>query len=355
MRKYELPDMKLDSREHWPRQRAEWVALAEDCLYGHAPEGGEIRWEVTAREEMWQGAGVKETVRIHYGPDFSQSFNAVVYSPAAEGRYPAITWNQFSHGAYDCCPYEEAVAKRGYIIARFDREEVLEDKVGGKNPAGEAYPAYDWGGVRAWAWAQSRLADYLLTRPDVDKDKLVCTGFSRGGKAALAAGIFDERFSVCAPINSGAGGCGCFRYLGDREGMCQDVTKVESMGRVGSVFPHWWGAGFPAWYAQEDPVQMGREQAYPFDLHILRALIAPRHLFTTEGLDDAWSNPWGTALTWRASQPAFDLLGGRSESYFRQGGHAFGEEDWLALLDFCDEVYFGRETGRSWNTCPFED
>lgn len=293
-------------------------------------------------------------MRIYYGPALQQHFDAILYIPTTPGRYPTITWNQFSYGAYDECPYEEAVAQRGYIIARFDREQIVEDKIGGLNSAREAYPGYDWGSIRAWAWAQSLLADYLLTRKDVDPEKLVCTGFSRGGKAALAAGIFDQRFSVCAPINSGAGGCGCFRYLGDRDSMCQDVSKVESMGRVGFVFPHWWSESFVRWYTQSDPIQMGREEELPFDLHILRALIAPRHLFTSEGLDDAWSNPRGTALTWKASQAAFNLLGGRSESYFRPGGHAFGVDDWQALLDFCDEVYFGKNTTRNWNSCPFE-
>ena len=191
------------------------------------------------------------------------------------------------------------------------------------------------------------------TREDADPARLCCTGFSRGGKVALATGIFDERFSICAPICSGAGGGGCFRYLGDREGFCQDVTKVESLGRVGSVFPHWWTKGFARWQPRPDPTQMGLEQDLPFDAHSLKALIAPRNLFTSDGIDDAWSNPRGSALTWRASLPAFEVLGGRSTARFRPGGHAFDESDWLALLDFCDEVWYGRDTGRDWDTCPF--
>ena len=349
----DLPDLRLKPWPAWKEQREAWKKTAEECLYGHAPESAECEGRTVRQESVWNGQGKKETVRIFYGPGLKASFDAVIYSPAAPGKYPAITWNQFSHHDWDECPYEEAVTKRGYIIAGIEREQVVEDKIDGKNPARQAYPAYDWGAIRAWAWAQSRLADYLLTRDSVDGEKLVCTGFSRGGKAALACGIFDERFSVCAPICSGAGGGGCFRYLGDKEGFCQDVKKVESLGRIGSVFPHWWTKNFSRWWPSPDPTQMGLEQEFPLDSHILKALIAPRRLFSIEGIDDAWSNPRGTALTWRAAQPAFDLLGGENTVHYHEGGHAFSLEDWRCLLDYCDHVYRGLEPAAPLENCPF--
>ncbi len=351
--KFELPDLKLSSRENWAAQREEWIRVAEDCLYGHAPEKAEWAGQVTERESLWEDRGNRETVRISYGPGLQWYFDAVIYAPAAPGKYPAVIWNQFSGKDWETCPVEEAVAQRGYILAGFDREQVMEDKRDGKAQAKEAYPGYDWGGIRLWGWAQSLLADYLLTRPDVDGDKLACTGFSRGGKAALACGIFDARYSVCAPICSGAGGCGCFRYLGDKDGFCMDVKKVESLGRIGSVFPFWWTENFARWWPAPDPTQMGLEQDFPLDSHTLKALIAPRNLFTVEGIEDAWSNPRGTALTWRAAQPAFDLLGGKNEIHYHQGGHAFAAEDWRALLDFCDCVFRGKEPGEPLQNCPF--
>lgn len=345
---YDLPDLLLEP--DWPSQRTRWVSLTEDCLYGHAPARCSIRSECVSSEQV--PGGLHETIRVHYGPKTELSFLAEVYSPAASGIHPAITWNQFSAGAYDCCPYEEAL-RRGYIIAWFDREQVAEDEKPGTRAVYDAYPGYDWGAIRVWAWAQSLLADYLLTRSDVDSEKLCCTGFSRGGKTALCAGIFDERFTICAPICSGAGGGGCFRYLGTEVGFIQDVKQVESLGRIGSVFPNWWTANLSRWWPQPDPTQMGLEHTVPFDSHTLKALIAPRNLFTSDGIQDSWSNPRGTALTTRTAQPAFDLLGGRQTARFRPGGHDFSEEDWLALLDFCDEVWFGKDTGRSWDTCPF--
>ena len=350
METYTLPDLKLQPQPAWKAQRQEWLRVAEDCLYGHAPESTACTGQVLSREDLdWC---VKEIVRIAYGPALRQTFDTELYLPAAPGVYPTITWNQFSHHDWDECPYEEVV-RRGYILAVFEREQVTEDKKDGRNPFREAFPDMDAGAVRSWAWAQSCLADYLLTRPEVDPQKLVCTGFSRGGKAALACGIYDERYSICAPICSGAGGGGCFRYLGDRNGISQDVKRVECLGRIGSVFPFWWGPRFAEWWPQPDPVSMGLEKSFPLDSHILKALVAPRHLFTVEGLDDAWSNPRGSAISWHAAQPAFDLLGGESVIHYREGGHAFRTEDWQALLDYCDRVYRGKEPKQPLGNCPF--
>ena len=159
---YDLPDLHLAPWPQWAERRRAWVALAEDCLYGHAPEGGSVRGEVIDTERLWEGRGRRETVRVHYGPGLSLAFLEEVYVPDAPGRHPAITWNQFGAGAFDCCPYEQAVAERGYMIARFDREQVAHDERPGTRAVYDAYPGYDWGAIRAWAWAQSRLADYLL-------------------------------------------------------------------------------------------------------------------------------------------------------------------------------------------------
>src|SRR5262249_30734320 len=58
-----------------------------------------------------------------------------------------------------------------------------------------AYAGYDWGLLRGWAWGVSRIVDYLENDPSIDKSKLIVTGVSRNGKAALVAGAFDDRLS----------------------------------------------------------------------------------------------------------------------------------------------------------------
>ena len=54
----------------------------------------------------------------------------------------------------------------------------------------------DWGVLRAWAWGDSRILDYLQTDPDVNGRKVGVMGHSRGGKAALVAMVDDPRFAI---------------------------------------------------------------------------------------------------------------------------------------------------------------
>ena len=81
-----------------------------------------------------------------------------------------------------------------------------------------AYPNYDWGVLRAWAWGASRIVDYLVTDPAIDKTKIAITGVSRNGKSSLIAGAFDERITLCAPVASSGGGTPAFRFSGFEHG-----------------------------------------------------------------------------------------------------------------------------------------
>lgn len=324
----------ITGREGWQRRAGEYRALIEQCMLGAAPRGERAQGEVISRRAALDGEAIYEIARISYGPGGAYSFLAHIIRPARAGRFPAITWNVFTSG-YQCPRARDAIA-RGYVIALFDKEQLFNDGRTHRRDAAEAYPGCDWGAIRIWAWGHSRLIDYLERQPYVEPTMIAATGHSRGGKAALAAGAYDERIAVTAPINSGCGGAGCFGVLGDRRGENGDPAREESLERIARAFPHWWTPGF-AGYASAPG-------SLPFDLHALKAAIAPRALLTIEGLDDAWANPYGTYLTWRAAQPVFDLMGvpDNNAVYFREGGHAFGDLDWRCLLDFCDWRFFGK-------------
>ena len=90
----------------------------------------------------------------------------------------------------------------------------------------------DWGVLRAWAWADSRILDYLQTDPDVDGTKVGVMGHSRGGKAALVAMVDDPRFAIGYISSSGAGGADLFRR-----------NYGETMGNLCSAEEFHWFAG----------------------------------------------------------------------------------------------------------------
>jgi hypothetical protein len=74
-------------------------------------------------------------------------------------------------------------------------------------------------------YENQRAVDYLLTRPEVDGDRLGITGASGGGNQSMYAGAFDERFKAVVPVCS----VGNYRsYLGAACCMCEVVPGALS-------------------------------------------------------------------------------------------------------------------------------
>ena len=63
-----------------------------------------------------------------------------------------------------------------------------------------AYPNYDWGLLRAWAWGVSRIVDYLETDPSVDQDEVHRHGRLAHGQVGV------DRRSVRRPHRDGRAG-----------------------------------------------------------------------------------------------------------------------------------------------------
>ena len=198
-----------------------------------------------------------------------------------------------------------------------------------------------WGALRAWAWGASRVMDWIEDEPTIDASRVAVVGHSRGGKAALCAGIFDDRFAVTAPMGSGCGGAGCARFSGTLALDRDDPAKCETIGRMAHVFPTWMTPRYASYGSDAAPYPIGEEvQAFPLDAHMLRAACAPRAVFNSEGRSDFWANTFGTELCRDAAQKVFEFLGvpERNGFHIRNGGHAFNRDDWSALIDFCDIV-----------------
>lgn len=377
---HELPDpflkpdgTRVASPEEWPAQREYLKAMLAHYLYGTMPPPpGNTRGEVIFRRTVYNGRALAETVRITCGPDDAVQFDCELIRPVKEGRVPVITWNQFKdrHGSPD---EESAVLDHGYAIVEFEKEQVAADNADAiRGPLAKAYPGYSWGAIAMWAWAQSRVVDYLATTDYADMDHIVATGHSRGGKVALCAAIYDERFALCAASGSGCGGMGCFRYMGGRLG--EGTGVCETAGSVEDAFPFWWSDNFGefgrrnAAYTRSnaplitdfreaaakimDPATLGKtgdEDYLPFDLHFLRACIAPRPVISTDGLSDTWANTFGTQLNWRAADEVYSFLGaeGKNALVMRDGPHEYQKIDWEYVIDFCDQMFFGKAPNKN--------
>jgi len=215
------------------------------------------------------------------------------------------------------------------MLVEYAREDLDPDQANVAGPAQQAYPDYDWATLAVWAWGGMRVLDYLESRDDVDLDRIGIVGHSRGGKMALLAGAFDERFALVAANGSGCGGAGCYRIENEK---CETLGKITEPER----FAYWFHPRL-RWFD-------GKEDRLPFDQHFLKAVVAPRALICTEAEGDPWANPLGTRATTRAAQKAFELLGAGTKNaiHFRKGGHDLTLADWQVILDFAEWHFFGK-------------
>ena len=329
----------------WPEQAAYIRRLAKECMYGEWPgKPQSLKASSVCSEIRYDGslARLREKIELRVNDTFT--IELVILRPLLPHRIPTIIYN--ASPAKMRCIVEDEVTAAGYAIVSFNRELITPDldiaKATGRLDEALAgkYPELHCGKIMAWGWGNTIVADYLETCDW--PGELICTGHSRGGKAALCAGIMDDRFAVVAPIGSGCGGAGSARYLGTLNGSRQDSDKCETIGRMAHAFPKWMVPHYADFGTKEPPFPVGEETyRLPLDAHMLRAACAPRAVFSSEGTEDYWCNLFGTQLCWQAAQPVFDFLGvpERNGFHARSGMHEYAASDWRALVDFCDIVF----------------
>ncbi|MGI5896307.1 MAG: hypothetical protein ACOX6U_05055 [Oscillospiraceae bacterium] len=383
-----MPDVTIDkdgkpitNLDQWETQRAYLKEMFAHYMYGHIPqERGKVTANVAEKRLKFQGKAVNEHIILTFGDAKKIPLHVrFIYPNQPQKRFPVII--RSCDNIWEEIPLEEkALTEYGFALAAFNRCDLCADrtmremlaqyrrgeltdgapstmeamkKMDVLTPADEdlehissavteAYPGYDWGQTAQWGFGYSIVTDYLETLLFIDRQKICFTGHSRLGKAALCAGIYDDRAAVVTPNGSGCGGVGSFRFLGGHDGLQQDPTKCEAIGGIMGFAPEWWCPEFANF--GDNAIFPKREEHLPFDANTLRASIAPRACFSTEGLSDNWSNPCGTQYAWEDAQPLFDALGipERNGIHYREGGHAHNEADWQALLTYLNFYYFGK-------------
>ena len=335
---------KIATADEWVKNKDYLKSMLKYYMYGDIPTGDfNVTGETIYSEKVFHDKAIHEFVRIEFGVDDKHriSFVAEITRPNNTEKCRVITYIAFPNARnYEV---EEEALKRGYAIALFNYEQLFIDKKIDEIP--EIYTIFnnnlELKAIAMWAFCNMRLIDYLDTTDYAVKDNYITTGHSRNGKAALCAGIFDERVKITVPNNSGCGGCGCFRYLGGRDGLTQDSKKSESLEVITTVFPYWFSKNLNQFYDEPD-IKYSEERTLnnklPFDLHFNKAVIAPKSLLSLEAYGDEWANTYGSKLTHDAAKEVFDLMGvsDNIEIQFREGGHEFNTQDWFKLLDFCD-------------------
>ena len=334
---------RIRTAAEWPARRKEWLDLILEFEYGRLPPAPPYtRGEELHTHEVPPLLNARHSqYRLVTGGERPFQFLLHLLIPPGEGPFPvALVGDDCWRDVADDIALE--VMRRGYILAEFNRVEIVPDRPRCDRTSGlyRLYPDADFGALAAWAWGYHRCVDFLLTLDVVDAARIAALGMSRGGKTALLAGATDDRIALTAPNNSGCGGAGCFRWRG---------PGCETLEVIVRVFPHWFGPRLKEF--------AGREECLPFDQHAVKALVAPRALLTTEALGDLWANPSGTWQTHLAAREVYRFLGAedRIGIAYRDGGHAHGLDDWKTQLDFADWHFRGKRLARRFDTSPFAD
>jgi hypothetical protein len=248
----------------------------------------------------------------------------------------------------------EQIIGRGYALATFYNGDIESDP--DREGASASAPPWrklspDCGAIAAWAWGLSRAVDYLVTDGAIDRNRIVVTGHSRLGKAALLAGAMDERIALTIPHQAGVGGSGPSRVRPPstpppprQNG--SPAKPPETVKNLNDAFPSWTNAAYKEFNTQPERL--------PFDQHCLVALCAPRAVLFTNGRADTWINPEGQFEVLRAAAPVYRFLGAGDFAatdlppngklidsklgyHIRPGGHTLGSGDWKVFLDFADK------------------
>tara|TARA_R110002096_G_scaffold257048_1_gene450326 strand:- start:310 stop:2406 length:2097 start_codon:yes stop_codon:yes gene_type:complete len=198
----------------------DWQEKAKDKLMeavGPFPEKTPLNPKVTGKH---RGNGYKfENIVFESQPGFFVS-GTLFIPDGVKGRTPTIIYcSGHTPLAYRAPTYQHVIlnlVKKGFIVFGFDpvgQGERLEyfdhdtnkDLVGGPTKQ-HSYPgaqAFVVGSseARHMIWDGIRVVDYLMTRKEVDPDRIGITGRSGGGTQSSYIAAFDERINASAPEN----------------------------------------------------------------------------------------------------------------------------------------------------------
>ena len=223
LRSKDVAPEKLDA---WQAQRTQLRTDLEKAWGGFPTEHAEL--EPRVLETLPRDGYRVEKIVFQTLPDVWMTANA--YVPEGAGKRPAVLC---VHGHWKGAKQDPHVQARCIGLAKLGFFVLAVDAMGaGERAIGKALGEYHGEMVGAMLWPvgrplsglqvyeNRRAVDYLLTRSEVDGDRLGITGASGGGNQTMYAGAFDERFKAVVPVCS----VGTYQaYLGAACCMCEVV------------------------------------------------------------------------------------------------------------------------------------
>lgn len=331
-----------ETAKAWEARRLELVDLLCRAVYGYVPafEGMVSAACVEKDEGAYAGKATVQTLNLTVTmPQGVFSFPIVMTLPNFIERPQMIVSLAFRKQIPDRYYPQEEILDAGIGVAQLCYTDVATDD--GDFSTGVAplltqgeRTGTTLGKIGMWAWAASRVMDYLQTLDCIDRNNIAVLGHSRLGKTALLAGALDTRFAFVYSNDAGCAGDAITR--GKRGEHIRDICK-----------------NFPYWFCENYQKYIDREEEMPFDQHFLLAAIAPRYVCIGSAVDDIWADPEYQYYSCVAAGEAYQFLGlegfchldrlpavgdsfhdGQIGFHLRSGGHFLSRYDWLQYIDF---------------------
>lgn len=318
----EMNDGRPVNKALWTQRRRELLDIVSAYGFGYTPDppkkvSAEILWDSSKQNGdvllSYAGKAVSQRIMLTFDATYGEfSFPIQFVRPIyAEKRPPVIVHLDFSPSIRDLpldayvdgkyAPIEEII-DNGFAYAKICYNDIIVDDVRGdfekafaQNGMGKVFfrgnrrQPDEWGKIGMWAYAASRVLDYLLTRDDLDHNCISVAGHSRLGKTALWCAAQDERFFAALVNDSGYGGAGLMHSL--------PQNRMKVMVRTG--FIDWWNERMKDYV--EAPTTL------PYDAHFMVACVAPRYINLVAADGDEPLYQLSDFMSAVAASPAFEI------------------------------------------------
>ena len=339
-------DGKCATAEGWESHRDYLRTLLERYSYGKTPKRPtRVTSEVLSVDDIaYAGKVREERVKITLTDENGDfSFEGSLYYPKRFEKPPVFLHIAFRPVPDRYIPVEE-ITDAGYALFVVVYTDIVNDNHYGDFSdglakhfgVGEREPE-EWGKIGMWAYGVSTVVDYLMTRDDINRERIALIGHSRLGKTVLWCAAQDERVWAVVSNNSGYGGAASSRHA--------NGEHISDFFRLGS-----WD-----WFTETFKDYLDRENEKPYDQSQLLALIAPRILLVNSAEEDRGADPISELITARNASAAWELLGeegipnvelpsapvklfsGKVGYFLRHGRHFLSREDWSAAIEFLNQ------------------
>ena len=299
----------------WAKRRAHILQNMQAVMGPLPGEDRKVAFDAKSLEESDEGTFIRHKLILSVEKDDRLPVYLLV--PKAKGKKPAVvclhpTSKEFGKavaagvGGKSDRHYAVHLAERGYITIAPDYPNMGEYK----------FDAYKNGYISTTMkaiWNHMRCVDYLISRPDVDGDRIGVIGHSLGGHNAIFLGVFDERVKC---IVSNCGFCSFSKYMkGNLTGWSHDgyMPLIRSKYDL-------------------------KPEKMPWDFQEAVAALAPRAFLASAPIKDHNFDVEGVKDCITAATPVFKLLGAEEKlkANYPDADHNFPDDVRKVAYEFLD-------------------